>query len=68
MLKTKIVKSTITTINSEGINMKMQIITSKPQNMGEGSKKCRSFRMCLNLNDYSLKQVAIVIDRHTLTP
>ena len=48
--------------------MKMQIITSKPQNMGEGSKKCRSFRMCLNLNDYSLKQVAIVIDRHTLTP
>ena len=27
-------------------------MTSKTQNVGEGSKKCRSLRMCLNLNDY----------------
>ena len=30
-------------------------MTSKTQNMGEGSEKCTSFRMCLNLNDYQFK-------------
>ena len=30
-------------------------MTSKTQNMGERSKKCSSFRMCLNLNDYQFK-------------
>ena len=30
-------------------------MTSKTQNMGEGGKKCRSFRICLNLNDYQFK-------------
>ena len=30
-------------------------MTSKTQNLGEGSKNCRSFRMCLNLNDYQFK-------------
>ena len=30
-------------------------MTSKTQNVVEGSKQCRSFRMCLNLNDYHLK-------------
>ena len=30
-------------------------MTSKIQNVGEASKKCRSFRICLNLNDYQYK-------------
>ena len=30
-------------------------MTSKTQNGGGGNKKCRSFRMCLNLNDYQFK-------------
>lgn len=33
----------------------------KIQNMGEQSEKCRSFRMCLNISGYWLKQVGIVI-------
>ena len=33
----------------------MQTMTSKTQNMGEGRKKCRSLRMCLNLNEYQFK-------------
>ena len=32
-------KSTITTTNSEEIDMKMSNMTSKTQNVGEGSKK-----------------------------
>ena len=28
---------------------------SKTKNVGEGSKKCRSFRMCLILSDYQFK-------------
>ena len=30
-------------------------MTSKTQNLGEKSKKCKSFRMCLNLNDNQFK-------------
>ena len=30
-------------------------MTSETQNVGEGSKKCRSFTMCLNLSDYQFK-------------
>ena len=30
-------------------------MTSKTQNVGEGSKKCRLFRICLNLNGYEFK-------------
>ena len=30
-------------------------MTPKTQNVGEGSKKCRCLRMCLNLNDYQFK-------------
>ena len=30
-------------------------MTSKPQNMGEGSKKMYIFRMCLNVSDYQYK-------------
>ena len=31
-------------------------MTSKTQNVGEESKKCRSFRMCLTLNDNQFKE------------
>ena len=40
------------------IMMKIVILNNKNyyviknKNMGEGSKICRSFRMCLSLNDY----------------
>ena len=37
------------------MNMKMQNMTSKPENMGEQSEKCRSFRMCLNISGFWLK-------------
>ena len=30
-------------------------MTSKTQNEGERTKKYKSFRMCLNLNDYQFK-------------
>lgn len=36
--------------NTEGINMKMEYITSDTQKTGEGNKKSRPFKMCLNLN------------------
>ena len=52
----QIIKATITTIN-----MKSHHMTSKTQNVREGS---RSFRMRLNLNDYGFKQVDIVIGQH----
>ena len=35
--------------------MKMYNMTSKTQNMGEQSKQCSSFSICLNLNDYQYK-------------
>ena len=31
--------------------IKIHNITSKTQYMEEGSKKCRTFKICLNLND-----------------
>lgn len=42
-------------------------MTSKTK-CGEGNKKCRSFRMCLNLRDYLLRQVYIVIGQHIWSP
>lgn len=39
--------------NTEGINMKMEYITSDTHTQkktGEGNKKSRPFKMCLNLN------------------
>ena len=39
----------------------MQNMTSKTQNIGQQSEKCRSFRMCLNISGYWLNQVDIGI-------
>ena len=35
--------------------MKMQNMTSKTENMGEQSEKCRPFRVCLNISGFWLK-------------
>ena len=34
---------------------KLQNMTTKTQNVRQGSKKCRYFRMCLNFDEYQLK-------------
>ena len=39
-------------------------MTLKTQNVGEGGKKSRSFRICLNLNDDQFKTVDILIGQH----
>lgn len=39
-------------------------MTSKTQDVAVGNKKNRYFQMWVNLNDYSLKQVDIVISQH----
>ena len=36
-------------------------MTSKTENVREGDKNYKSFRMCFSLNDYSLKQVDVVV-------
>ena len=51
----RMLKSTVTTINSDEINVKITKMISKTQTVGEGNKKCRSFRRCLNLHDYHFK-------------
>lgn len=50
-------------MNIEEILLEDVKYTSKTQNMREGAvKKCSYFRMCFNLNEYSLKQMNIVTD------
>ena len=49
----KIVKSAMTIIINKGINI--ENMTLKTQNVEEGRKKRRNFRMSLNLKDYLLK-------------
>lgn len=51
----RMLKSTVTTINSDEINVKITKMTCKTQTVGEGNKKCTSFRRCLNLHDYHFK-------------
>lgn len=51
----RMLKSAVTTINSDEINVKITKMTSKTQKVGEGNKKCRFFRMCLNLHDCQFK-------------
>ena len=62
-----IVKSTTTIIKSEGINIKMQIMTSKTENMGEESKNCRTFRKYLNLNNNQFKTNRYIIRQYSKT-
>lgn len=50
----KIVKSTITTRISKGINIKMSDMTSKTQKVKKGSKNVNLLK-CLNLNDHLFK-------------
>ena len=39
----RVLKSTVITINSDEINVKITKMTSKTQTVGEGNKKYRSF-------------------------
>lgn len=61
-------KSTVTTINSDEINVKITKMTSKTQTVGEGNKKCRSFRRCLNLHDYHFKTNSYSYRKNTYEP
>ena len=51
----RMLKSSVTTINSDEINVKITKMTSKTKTVRGGDKKCRSFRVCLNLHDYQFK-------------
>ena len=55
ILKGKIAKEIITTINRKEVKIKVQNMISKTQNWRIAVRKCRLFRIQLNLNDSTLK-------------